>query len=214
MSFFEARLKSKIPMLVMLSLALQPSTLRAAGISVGSEDSHGMFRVGTMSFAKTDGAENISGTASVLNYEYSRNFRLDQSLLIGWRQATDAATKRDAYHSAYVGYRIFPFGIGFPVLATTGDATIAYDSKYKLYGEASVGLGHMLFQPIAEGAGDFSSETLAIALGGGMVMHFFGRWAVDVQLMYESVQSRGGTANALAASATHIYGMIGTGLFF
>lgn len=177
-------------------------------------DSHGTFRLGALSFSNTDGETKKTGGASVLNYEYSRFFKMNQALVLGFRQATDSTTKRDAYHSAYGGYRIFPLGVGLPVTSTTGDATIAIDARFKPYAEASLGLGRTLFEPFSEGAGEFASDTMGITLGGGLMMHFFTRWAVDVQLLYEIVQSRGGTGNALAVSGSNMYFLLGSGLLF
>jgi hypothetical protein len=186
----------------------------AATLSNDIDDSSGSFRLGMINFTKTDGQKTYTGGASVYNYEYSRYLRLNQALIFGFRQATDSATKRDAYHSAYGGYRFFPMGVGLPILATTGDATISIDSRYKPYAEASLGLGHILFEPIAQGAGDFSANAMGIAFGGGLMMHFFKRWAVDFQIMYEMVQSRGGTSNSLAVSGNNIYILLGNGMTF
>ncbi len=186
----------------------------AATLSNDIDDSSGSFRLGMINFTKTDGQKTYTGGASVYNYEYSRYLRLNQALIFGFRQATDSATKRDAYHSAYGGYRFFPMGVGLPILSTTGDATISIDSRFKPYAEASLGLGHILFEPIAQGAGDFSSNAMGIAFGGGLMMHFFSRWAVDFQIMYEMVQSRGGTSNSLAVSGNNIYILLGNGMTF
>ncbi len=186
----------------------------AATLSSDINDSTGAFRLGVTNFTKTDGKKTYTGGASVYNYEYSRYLRLNQALIFGFRQATDSATKRDAYHSAYGGYRFFPMGVGLPMLSTTGDATISIDSRYKPYAEASLGLGHILFEPIAEGAGDFSANAMGISFGGGLMMHFFSRWAVDFQIMYEMVQSRGGTNNSLAVSGNNIYILLGNGMTF
>ena len=184
--------------------------------SIGGDfhDSHATFRLGVMNYTKTDGETPLAGSGSVLNYEYSRYLRLDQAIVLGFRQATDAATQRDAYHSAYAGYRMFPFGLGFPLTSSVGDAVISMDSSYKLYGEGSIGLGRIMYAPISDGAGEFASDTLAIAFGGGVMMHFFSRWAVDFQLMYEIVQSRGGTGGSLAVSGSNIYILIGNGYLF
>jgi len=183
-------------------------------ISSDIHDSHGTVRLGMQNYSKTDGQAIKTGGASVLNYEYSRALRLDQAIIFGFRQATDAASKRDAYHAAYGGYRLFPMGVGFPMVTTTGDATISLDARYKPYAEASLGLGHIMFEPVSDGAGEFGSDTLSITFGGGMMMHFFTRWAVDFQLMYEMVQSRGGTGNSLAISGSNIYILLGSGMLF
>lgn len=201
------------PEIVSVLVALIHSTPATAIVS-DFHDSHATLRLGVMNYSKTDGETPITGSASVLNYEYSRNLHLSQALILGFRQATDAATQRDAYHSAYAGYRLFPFGMGFPLTTSVGDAVISMDSKYKLYGEASIGLGRILYSPISDGAGEFASDTLAIAFGGGMMMHFFSRWAVDFQIMYEIVQSRGGTGSALAVSGNNIYIIVGNGFLF
>ena len=191
---------------------------RAPGAAIKPSDmydSHGTFRLGMMNYSKTDGKAPLTGGASVLNYEYSRFFRLNQALVLGFRQATDAASKRDAYHAAYGGYRMFPMGVGFPVLATTGDATISMDARYKPYAEASFGLGRMLYDAFDKNeAAELASDTLSIGFGGGLMMHFFTRWAVDLQLMYEIVQSRGGTGESLALSGNNIYVLLGSGLLF
>ena len=198
------------------SIFLMSSAAVAGPVVISSDihDSHGTARLGVQNYTKTDGSQIKTGGASVLNFEYSRNVALDQALVFGFRQATDAATKRDAYHAAYGGYRLFPLGVGFPMVTTTGDATISLDSRYKPYAEASVGMGHILFETISDGAGSFNSDTLSFAFGGGMMMHFFSRWAVDFQLMYEMVQSRGGTGNALAVSGSNIYILLGSGMLF
>jgi hypothetical protein len=197
-----------------ITIVMMPQHVLAAALSNELHDSHGTFRLGILNFTKTDGEKNLTGGASVLNYEYSRYLRMNQALVFGFRQATDAATKRDAYHSAYGGYRMFPMGVGFPVTTTTGDATIAIDARYKPYAEASLGMGRILFEPLNEGAGEFAADTLAISFGGGLMMHFFTRWAVDFQLMYEMVQTRGGTGEALAVSGSNIYILLGSGLLF
>ena len=201
-------------LLITSIFCLMPQRGYSAALANDMHDSHGTFRLGTLSFTKTDGEKNLTGGASVLNYEYSRYLRMNQALILGFRQATDAATKRDAYHSAYGGYRMFPMGVGFPVTTTTGDATIAIDARYKPYAEASLGMGRILFEPLSEGAGEFAADTLAISFGGGLMMHFFTRWAVDFQLMYEIVQSRGGTGSSLAVSGSNIYILLGSGLLF
>jgi len=209
-------LKSCVIVLLMLLLeaGMGPIAMGATTLSSDLNDSTGSFRLGMINFTKTDGEKTYTGGASVYNYEYSRYVRLNQALIFGFRQATDSATKRDAYHSAYGGYRFFPMGVGLPVLTTTGDATISIDSRYKPYAEASLGLGHILFEPIAEGAGDFSANSLGIVFGGGMMMHFFSRWVVDFQIMYEMIQSRGGTSNSLAVSGSNIYILLGNGMTF
>jgi hypothetical protein len=197
-----------------LEFVITPKAWAAATLARDVHDSTGSFRLGVVNFTKSSGEKTNNGGASVYNYEYSRYLRMNQALVFGFRQATDSATKRDAYHSAYGGYRFFPMGVGLPMITTTGDATISIDSRYKPYAEASLGLGHILFEPIAEGAGDFSSDSLGIAIGGGLMMHFFSRWAVDLQLMYEIVQGRGGTGNALIVSGNNIYILLGSGMTF
>lgn len=197
-----------------LELGITPKVWAATTLASDVHDSTGSFRLGVVNFTKSSGEKTYTGGASVYNYEYSRYLRMNQALVFGFRQATDSATKRDAYHSAYGGYRFFPMGVGLPMVTTTGDATISIDSRYKPYAEASLGLGHVLFEPIAEGAGDFSSDSLGIAIGGGLMMHFFSRWAVDLQLMYEIVQGRGGTGNALIVSGNNIYILLGSGMTF
>ena len=198
----------------MIFIAHNSTAFGAVSLMSDMYDSHGTFRLGTLSYTKTDGEKNRTGGASVLNYEYSRYLRMNQALVLGFRQATDSATKRDAYHSAYGGYRIFPLGVGFPVTTTTGDATITLDSRYKPYAEGSLGLGRILFESIADGAGEFAADTLAIGFGGGLMMHFFSRWALDLQFMYEIVQSRGGTGNSLSISGSNLYIFLGSGLLF
>lgn len=175
-------------------------------------DSHGMFRLGILNYTKSDTNQTLKGSASVMNYEYSRAFRTDQAIVLGWKQATEPATKLDAYHAAYGGYRIFPMGIGLPILVSTGDGMISYDSKFKPYAEVTLGLGHMQFQP--DTTQEFGTDTLSVAFGGGVLMHFFGRWAFDISLMYEKVQQRGGTSQALALSANQFYLLIGNGVLF
>jgi len=203
-------------LLTFVALELHPTSKAWAATTLGSDlnDSTGSFRLGVVNFTKSSGKKTYTGGASVYNYEYSRYLRMNQALVFGFRQATDSATKRDAYHSAYGGYRFFPMGVGLPMLTTTGDATISIDSRYKPYAEASLGLGHILFEPIADGAGDFSSDSMGIAFGGGLMMHFFTRWAVDLQLMYEIVQGRGGTGNTLIVSGNNIYILLGSGMTF
>jgi hypothetical protein len=168
-----------------------------------------------MSYTKTDGQTPLTGGASVLNYEYSRYLKFNQALVLGFRQATDAASQRDAYHAAYGGYRFFPLGVGFPVISTMGDSSMSIDARYKPYAEASLGLGRMLYDAFDKNeAAELASDTMGIAFGGGLMMHFFTRWAVDLQLMYEIVQARGGTGESLALSGSNIYIMLGSGLLF
>lgn len=206
-------MRLKVTLAVILFISSTSQALSATLIK-DLDDSHGTFRLGMLNYTKTDGEKNLTGGASVLNYEYSRYFKMDQALVLGFRQATDSVTKRDAYHAAYGGYRMFPLGIGLPVTTTTGDATITLDARYKPYAEASLGMGRILFESISDGAGEFASDTLSIGFGGGLMMHFFTRWAVDFQLMYEIVQSRGGTGNSLAVSGSNIFIMLGSGLLF
>lgn len=187
----------------------------AATISSDIYDSHGTFRLGTLSYTKTDGEKPLTGGASVLNYEYSRFFRMNQALVLGFRQATDAASKRDAYHAAYGGYRIFPLGIGFPILTNMDDSSLLIDSKYKPYAEASLGLGRMLYDAFDQNAAaELASDTMSFAFGGGLMMHFFTRWALELQIMYEIVQARGGTGNSLSLSGSNMYILLGSGVLF
>lgn len=190
--------------------------LSYAGTGIGSNlnDSHGTFRLGTLSFTKSDGEKSRAGRASVLNYEYSRYFRTNQAFVLGFRQGTDAATKRDDYHSAYAGYRIFPLGVGLPMVVSAGDSTISMDARYKPYVETSLGLGRTLFEPISGGAGEFASDTMGFSFGGGLMMHFFTRWAVDLELIYEIIQGRGGTGQTLSISGNNVYILLGNGLVF
>lgn len=191
-----------------------PATTSAA-MNRDTHDSHGTFRLGTMSYTKTDGQTPLTGGASVLNYEYSRYLKFNQALVLGFRQATDAASQRDAYHAAYGGYRFFPLGVGFPVISTIGESSISVDARYKPYAEASLGLGRMLYDAFDKNeAAELASDTMGIAFGGGLMMHFFSRWSVDFQLMYEMVQARGGTGESLALSGSNIYIMLGSGLLF
>jgi len=192
------------------------SQVSYAASSIGSDlkDSHGTFRLGTLSFSKSDGENNRTGQASVMNYEYSRYFRTNQALVLGFRQGTDGETKRDAYHSAYAGYRIFPLGVGLPMVVSTGDSTISMDARYKPYAETSLGLGRILFEPVSGGAGEFASDTIGFSFGGGLMMHFFNRWAVDLELLYEMVQGRGGTGNSLSITGNNVYILLGSGLLF
>ncbi|MCX6124325.1 MAG: hypothetical protein NTV34_06190 [Proteobacteria bacterium] len=177
-------------------------------------DSHATIRIGMMNYSKSDGNETKAGTASALNYEYSRFTRLSQGLVLGFRQATDPESQRDAYHAAYAGYRLFPFGIGFPVTAMSGEASLTLDSLLKPYAESSLGLGRMLMSSNSGGAAEFAADTLSISFGGGIMAHFFTRWAVDFHVLYEMVQARGGTSEGLAATGTNIYILMGSGLLF
>jgi hypothetical protein len=77
----------------------------------------------------------------------------------------------------------------------------------------SLGLGRALLEAGEEGA-DYSSDSLSIGFGGGLMMHFFTRWAVDLQLMYEMVQGRGGSANSIMVSGNNIYILLGSGVLF
>jgi len=202
---------------VVAAMLTSAARLSAAAVALKNDthDSHGTFRIGTMNYTKTDGRAPLTGGASVLNYEYSRYFRMNQALVLGFRQATDAASKRDAYHAAYGGYRFFPLGVGLPVISDMGEASLSVDARYKPYAEASLGLGRMLYDAFDKNeAAELASDTLGVAFGGGLMMHFFSRWAVDLQLMYEIVQSRGGTGESLALSGNNIYILLGSGLLF
>jgi hypothetical protein len=187
----------------------------AASLISNFHDSHATLRFGTMSYTNVSGGEAIPGGGMSLNYEYSRQMTLSSALILGWRQVTDAATQRDGYHSAYGGYRMFPFGLGIPLTSSLGDAVIGMDSSYKLYGEVSLGLGRMFFKPIDVGAaGDLSADSLTVALGGGVLMHFFSRWGVDFQFMYHLIQARGGTADSLMLAGNGISILIGNSYLF
>ncbi len=189
--------------------------LFASGIfGQDSQDSHGTLRLGIMSYTLSDGAKQYAGSGSVLNYEYSRYARFNQALIFGFRQATDSVSQKDAYHAAYGGYRIFPMGVGFPLLVSTNNSLISYDAKYKPYAEGSLGLGRALLETDGSGGAEYGSDTLSIGIGGGVLMHFFKRWAVDVHILYEIVQGRGGTENSIAASGNNFYFLIGNGLLF
>jgi hypothetical protein len=197
-----------------VTMASLPDVGSAAGIfGQDQHDTHGTFRLGVMNYTKSDGKSNYTGSASVLNYEYSRFIKYNQALVLGFRQATDASSKRDAYHAAYGGFRMYPLGVGFPLFVSSMDSTISYDAKFKPFGEMSLGLGRALLEAGEEGA-DYSSDSLSIGFGGGLMMHFFTRWAVDLQLMYEMVQGRGGSANSIMVSGNNIYILLGSGVLF
>ena len=200
--------------LIVIFAFLQMDDAFAAGIfGQDQSDSHATLRLGIMNYTLSDGVSTFAGSTSVLNYEYSRFARYDQALVIGFRQATDSRSKRDAYHAAYVGYRIFPMGVGFPLQVSAADAMLILDSKFKPYVEGSLGLGRVLLKPDDSG-GEYGSDTLSYTFGGGVLMHFFNKWAVDFQVMYELVQGRGGTSASIGASGSQMYVLFGSGLLF
>lgn len=199
----------------LLIAILWPNVGHSASLVRDFPDSHVTLRFGSLTYTNTDGAETISGGGTTLNYEYSRQMNLSSALVLGWRQTTDAKTQRDGYHSAYGGYRMFPFGLGIPITSSVGDAVISMDSSYKLYGEASVGLGRMLFKPNdADAAAEYSADSLTVSFGGGMMMHFFSRMGVDFQVMYHIIQARGGTANSLLLSGNGMSILFGSSYLF
>jgi hypothetical protein len=207
--------KIAIRALVSFSVATAFITARpsiAASLVGEFHDSHGTFRFGTMSYTVTDGATPKAGGGMALNYEYSRQLNMSSALIVGWRQVTDSASQRDGHHAAYAGMRMFPLGLGIPLTSSIGDATISMDSSYKYYGEASLGLGRLLYEP--QGSADLSGESLSITFGGGVLMHFFSRWGVDFQVLYHIIQGRGGTAESLAVSGSGMSMLIGNSYLF
>lgn len=202
--------------LIVIGVALSFRAEAAALVAREIQDSSAILRIGTQSYSKTDGGDiKVQGSGQMFNYEYSRYLRMNQALVIGFRQTTDPLTKRDASHHAYAGYRFFPMGVGIPMLAVTEDSNLLMDARFKPYAEGSLGLGHTFLKRIdANSAGEFANNTMAIAFGGGLMMHFFSRWMVDLQIMYETVQSRGGTAGALNVGGSNLSILLGNGLLF
>ncbi|MEI8024748.1 MAG: hypothetical protein WCI18_00235 [Pseudomonadota bacterium] len=198
----------------LVALWLIPFT--ALGLSIdGLEDSHATFRIGTISGDKTDSKITSKLKGSTYNFEYSRNFSFDMAFVTGFRVAVDPATKRDVLHTSYAGFRLFPLGIGLPSLVSTGDAMISYNSRFKPYVDASLGLGRLVIDYGSAGSAEVSAaDTLSICFGGGVMTHFFRRWAIDVQVIYEIIQARGGNENTLAASGTGIWIQLGNSYHF
>ncbi len=202
-------------MLALLLAAVIPNNAHCASLVGDFPDSHATLRFGTLTYTNSDGNEAIPGGGTTLNYEYSRQMNLSSALVLGWRQVTDAKTQRDGYHSAYGGYRMFPFGLGIPITTSVGDAVIAMDSSYKVYGEASLGLGRMLFKPNDNDAtAEYSADSMTISFGGGVMMHFFSRMGVDFQFMYHMIKARGGTAGSLLLSGNGMSFLVGSSYLF
>jgi len=200
--------------ILVLVLALMP--IKAKGITIeGLEDSHATLRIGTIAGTRTDSKRTNKLKGSTYNFEYSRNFSFDMAFVTGFRVAIDPETKRDGFHSSYGGFRLFPLGIGLPSLVSTGDAMISYNSSYKPYLDASVGLGRMVIDFGSKGSAEVSAaDTLSVSFGGGVMTHLFRRWAIDFQVIYEIIQARGGNENTLAASGTAIWMQIGNSYHF
>jgi hypothetical protein len=201
----------------LVALALMPIFSEMAwAIDIdGLEDSHATVRLGIIAGSKTDSVRTRAMKGTTYNFEYSRNFNFDTAFITGFRVAIDPTTKRDALHTSYAGYRLFPMGIGLPGLVSTGDSMISYNSTFKPYVDASVGLGRLVIDFGSGGGSEVSAaDSLSISFGGGVMMHFFRRWAMDLQVMFESIQARGGNANSLAASGTGIWIQLGNSYHF
>ena len=180
----------------------------------GLEDSHATIRIGRVSGSKTDTVRTKPLSGAAYNFEYSRNFSFDTAFVTGFRVATDPATKRDALHTSYAGFRLFPMGIGLPGLVSTGDAMIGYNSTLKPYVDASIGLGRIVIDFGSGGGSEVSAaDSLSASFGGGLI-HVLRKWALDFQVIYEVVQARGGNENSIAASGTAIWIQLGNSYHF
>lgn len=211
-----SKLRFHLSELLAFAVVLWFLPMKALGLSIdGLEDSHATFRIGAISGDRTDSKIARPLTGSTYNFEYSRNFSFDMAFITGFRVAVDQQTKRDALHTSYAGFRLFPLGIGLPSLVSTGDAMISYNSKFKPYVDASMGLGRLVIDYGSSGSAEVSAaDTLSISFGGGVMTHLFRRWAIDLQVIYEIIQARGGNENTLAASGTGIWIQLGNSYHF
>jgi hypothetical protein len=191
-------------------------TERGLAVAIeGLEDSHATIRIGRASGSKTDTVRTKPLSGATYNFEYSRNFSFDAAFITGFRVATDPATKRDALHTSYAGFRLFPMGIGLPGLVSTGDAMIGYNSTLKPYVDGSIGLGRIVIDFGSGGGSEVSAaDSLSVSFGGGLMIHVLRKWALDFQVVYEVVQARGGNENSIAASGTAIWIQLGNSYHF
>lgn len=172
------------------------------------------LKIGQTQYSKTDGAVPLTGSARTMGLELSLFYKMDRSVVVGFREATDAVSQRAYYLASYAGWRYFPLGIGHPVQVVIDGNDIRYDSKFRPYVQGQIAIGRALYNPVLGGAQEQAADIFGLTLGTGMAWYPAGFWSLNFEVIYEQYQARGGTAEGLALSGTNIFTLLGSGYLF
>lgn len=172
------------------------------------------LKVGQVQYNKTDGATPLSGAAATKGLELSLFYKLDSSVFLGFREATDPSSQRSYYLASYAGWRFFPLGIGHPVEEVIDHAKISYDSSLRPFIEGGIAIGRALYNPVLGGAQEQAADIFGLTVGTGMAWFPVAQWTLNVEIIFEQYQARGGTSESLALSGTNIFTLLGTGYLF
>jgi len=162
------------------------------------------FVMGSNSLTKSDGEKTLKQSGTSWGFEYNRFINSDTSILMGWRTMSEPKTGRAGYSITLLGARYFLIEQGILDTIKADENTFKSMTTWNAFIQGYSGLGRILFEPLANGAGDFSSEIIDNAIGVGIQKNFNPVFSASSTLTYEIINSIFGSSSSLSVKGSNL----------
>ncbi len=173
-------------------LAANERTFGADAFDVDLVDSL-TVRSGMISFSVSPELKpEVSQNVGNVSIEAARYHKKIFASYLGYRIAQDSEIGRAIYHSGYLGWRYYYYGLGVPIQALRENSLIAWNVPFKPYVESAISIGKILIQSSGTAnIQEIAGEYYGLQFGTGVNTTLTRSLALDLTVIGEYASGYG-----------------------